>query len=94
MTAPSSRASAASSPRAAGQPSVNSASSLPTLAQCEKEGYGDTLAACEGDSYAGLSTAQHVDLYTRRLMGATELGNARFRSRQQVSTNAAGSIDF
>lgn len=37
------------------------------LAQCEKEGYGNTLKACEGDSYAGLSTAQHVDLYTQRL---------------------------
>ncbi|MGW3572340.1 tetratricopeptide repeat protein [Streptomyces sp. NPDC000941] len=29
-----------------------------------------------------------------RLMGATEPGNAWFRSRQQVSTQAAGSIDF
>ncbi len=37
------------------------------LARCEEEGYGDTLTACAGDSYAGLSTAQHVDLYTRRL---------------------------
>ncbi|MFD5749658.1 glycoside hydrolase domain-containing protein [Streptomyces sp. NPDC127033] len=37
------------------------------LAQCEKEGYGDTLTACEGDSYAGLSTARQVDLYTQRL---------------------------
>lgn len=37
------------------------------LAQCEKAGYGDTLEACEGDSYAGLTTAQHVDLYTQRL---------------------------
>lgn len=37
------------------------------LAQCEKEGYGDTLEACQGDSYAGLNTAQHVDLYTQRL---------------------------
>ncbi|WP_406835540.1 glycoside hydrolase domain-containing protein [Streptomyces sp. AHU1] len=37
------------------------------LAQCEKEGYGDTLVVCAGDAYAGLSTAQDVDLYTRRL---------------------------
>jgi ABC-type nickel/cobalt efflux system permease component RcnA len=28
------------------------------------------------------------------LMGATEPGNARFRSRQQVSTIDAGSCDF
>ncbi|MFJ2651835.1 glycoside hydrolase domain-containing protein [Streptomyces sp. NPDC087420] len=37
------------------------------LARCEKEGHGGTLAACAGDSYGGLSEAQHVDLYTRRL---------------------------
>ncbi|MFE1289847.1 glycoside hydrolase domain-containing protein [Streptomyces sp. NPDC058751] len=37
------------------------------LARCAEEGYGDTLAACAGDPYAGLSTAQDVDLYTRRL---------------------------
>jgi predicted alpha-1,2-mannosidase len=37
------------------------------LDQCEKEGYGDTLEACQGGSYAGLSTAQHVSLYTQRL---------------------------
>ncbi|MGW0086095.1 glycoside hydrolase domain-containing protein [Streptomyces sp. NPDC003393] len=37
------------------------------LAQCREEGYGDTLAACEGDAYDGLSTAQDVDLYTQRL---------------------------
>ncbi|MER5402504.1 glycoside hydrolase domain-containing protein [Streptomyces sp. NPDC002599] len=37
------------------------------LAQCETEGYGDTLTACAGDPYSGLSTAQDVDLYTRRL---------------------------
>ncbi|MET7320922.1 glycoside hydrolase domain-containing protein [Streptomyces sp. NPDC005549] len=37
------------------------------LARCAKEGYGDTLTACAGDPYAGLSTAQDVDLYTRRL---------------------------
>ncbi|MGW5056105.1 glycoside hydrolase domain-containing protein [Streptomyces sp. NPDC004096] len=37
------------------------------LASCEKEGYGDTLAACAGDPYAGLSTTQDVDLYTQRL---------------------------
>ncbi|MFD7897174.1 glycoside hydrolase domain-containing protein [Streptomyces sp. NPDC059743] len=47
------------------------------LAQCEKEGYGDSLAACEGDSYAGLSTAQHVDLYTRRLdYGFSQVGKS------------------
>ncbi|MFJ5837963.1 glycoside hydrolase domain-containing protein [Streptomyces shenzhenensis] len=47
------------------------------LAQCEKEGYGDTLAACEGDSYAGLSTAQGVDLYTQRLTyGFSQVGKA------------------
>lgn len=37
------------------------------LAQCETEGYGDTLAACAGDPYSGLSTTQDVELYTRRL---------------------------
>ncbi|MFD5514781.1 glycoside hydrolase domain-containing protein [Streptomyces sp. NPDC127066] len=37
------------------------------LAQCGAEGYGDTLTACAGDPYSGLSTAQDVDLYTRRL---------------------------
>ncbi|MFC8875173.1 glycoside hydrolase domain-containing protein [Streptomyces ardesiacus] len=37
------------------------------LARCEEEGYGDTLTACAGEPYAGLSTAQDVDLYTRRL---------------------------
>ncbi|MFD8418085.1 glycoside hydrolase domain-containing protein [Streptomyces sp. NPDC059466] len=47
------------------------------LAQCEKEGYGDTLAACEGDSYAGLSKAQDVELYTRRLTyGFSQVGKA------------------
>ncbi|MFJ2394659.1 glycoside hydrolase domain-containing protein [Streptomyces sp. NPDC087843] len=47
------------------------------LAQCEKEGYGDTLAACGGDSYGGLSTSQHVDLYTRRLTyGFSQVGKA------------------
>ncbi|MFB7776039.1 glycoside hydrolase domain-containing protein [Streptomyces bauhiniae] len=45
--------------------------------QCEKEGYGDTLADCEGDAYAGLSTAQDVDLYTRRLTyGFSQVGKA------------------
>ncbi|MFD1271170.1 cadherin-like beta sandwich domain-containing protein [Streptomyces kaempferi] len=40
-------------------------------------GYGDTLAACEGDSYAGLSKAQDVDLYTRRLTyGFSQVGKA------------------
>ncbi|MFE4698361.1 glycoside hydrolase domain-containing protein [Streptomyces sp. NPDC056738] len=37
------------------------------LARCEQEGYGDTLAACAGDPYAGLNTTQDVALYTRRL---------------------------
>lgn len=47
------------------------------LASCEKEGYGDTLEACEGDSYAGLSTAQHVDLYTQRLdYGLSQVGKS------------------
>ncbi|MEU1620022.1 glycoside hydrolase domain-containing protein [Streptomyces sp. NPDC005722] len=47
------------------------------LASCEKAGYGDTLEACEGDSYAGLSTAQHVDLYTQRLdYGFSRVGEA------------------
>ncbi|WP_327235380.1 glycoside hydrolase family 92 protein [Streptomyces sp. NBC_01317] len=47
------------------------------LARCEKEGYGDTLAACAGDSYGGLSRAQHVDLYTRRLTyGFSRVGKA------------------
>ncbi|MFJ9669998.1 GH92 family glycosyl hydrolase [Streptomyces sp. NPDC101221] len=47
------------------------------LARCEEEGYGDTLTACAGDPYAGLSTAQHVDLYTRRLTyGFSRTGEA------------------
>ncbi|MFF7986806.1 glycoside hydrolase domain-containing protein [Streptomyces sp. NPDC007901] len=47
------------------------------LAQCEKEGYGDTLTACEGTPYDGLSTAQDVDLYTRRLTyGFSQVGKA------------------
>ncbi|MFJ4984976.1 glycoside hydrolase domain-containing protein [Streptomyces sp. NPDC088732] len=47
------------------------------LAQCEKEGYGDTLAACAGDPYAGLSSAQDVDLYTQRLTyGFPQVGKA------------------
>ncbi|WP_308011894.1 glycoside hydrolase domain-containing protein [Actinacidiphila acidipaludis] len=47
------------------------------LEQCEKEGYGDTLAACEGDSYDGLSTAQDIDLYTQRLSyGFSQVGKA------------------
>ncbi|MDQ0785052.1 glycoside hydrolase domain-containing protein [Streptomyces sp. B3I8] len=47
------------------------------LARCEQEGYGDTLAACAGDPYAGLSTAQDVDLYTRRLTyGFSRTGKA------------------
>ncbi|MYS53596.1 carbohydrate-binding protein, partial [Streptomyces sp. SID6013] len=47
------------------------------LARCEEEGYGDTLTDCAGDPYAGLSTAQHVDLYTRRLTyGFSRTGEA------------------
>ncbi|WP_433890591.1 glycoside hydrolase domain-containing protein [Streptomyces sp. CA-111067] len=47
------------------------------LAQCQKEGYGDTLAACEGDSYDGLSTTQDVNLYTQRLSyGFSQVGKA------------------
>lgn len=47
------------------------------LAQCQKEGYGDTLTACAGDPYAGLSTAQHVDQYTERLTyGFSQAGKA------------------
>lgn len=47
------------------------------LASCEKQGYGDTLEACGGDSYAGLSTAQHVDLYTQRLdYGFSQVGKS------------------
>lgn len=47
------------------------------LAQCQKEGYGDTLAACEGDAYDGLSTAQDVDVYTQRLAyGFSQVGKA------------------
>ncbi|WP_372511130.1 glycoside hydrolase domain-containing protein [Streptomyces cylindrosporus] len=37
------------------------------LAQCEKEGYGNTLATCAGAPYGGLSTAQDIDVYTQRL---------------------------
>ncbi|WP_217166191.1 glycoside hydrolase domain-containing protein [Streptomyces sp. AC512_CC834] len=45
------------------------------LAQCAKEGYGDTLTACAGDPYAGASTAQHIDQYTRRLSyGFSQVG--------------------
>ncbi len=47
------------------------------LARCEEEGYGDTLTACAGDRYAGLSTGQAVDLYTRRLTyGFSRTGEA------------------
>ena len=47
------------------------------LARCEEEGYGDTLTACAGDRYAGLNTAQAVDLYTRRLTyGFSRTGEA------------------
>ncbi|NJP44583.1 glycoside hydrolase domain-containing protein [Actinacidiphila epipremni] len=45
------------------------------LADCRKQGYGDTLAACAGGSYAGLSTAQDIDLYTQRLSyGFSQVG--------------------
>ncbi|MFD6554235.1 glycoside hydrolase domain-containing protein [Streptomyces sp. NPDC058398] len=45
------------------------------LAQCETEGYGNTLAACAGDPYSGLSATQDVDLYTRRLTyGFSQVG--------------------
>ncbi|MHB9856301.1 glycoside hydrolase domain-containing protein [Streptomyces krungchingensis] len=47
------------------------------LTQCEQQGYGDTLEACEGDAYAGLSKAQDVDRYTRRLTyGFSQVGRA------------------
>ncbi|MFF6955544.1 glycoside hydrolase domain-containing protein [Streptomyces sp. NPDC008317] len=47
------------------------------LAQCEKRGYGDTLAACAGDSYGGLTTAQDIDVYTQRLTyGFSRTGKA------------------
>ncbi|GAA4589380.1 glycoside hydrolase family 92 protein [Streptomyces violaceoruber] len=47
------------------------------LARCEEEGYGDTLTACAGDPYAGLSTAQQVDRYTQRLTyGFSRTGEA------------------
>ncbi|MFK0118981.1 glycoside hydrolase domain-containing protein [Streptomyces sp. NPDC090994] len=47
------------------------------LARCEAKGYGDTLTACAGDPYAGLSTAQHIDLYTQRLTyGFSQVGKA------------------
>ncbi|MDT0614890.1 GH92 family glycosyl hydrolase [Streptomyces sp. DSM 40712] len=47
------------------------------LARCEKEGFGGTLTACAGDPYAGLSTAQSVDLYTQRLTyGFSRVGKA------------------
>ncbi|MFD3455456.1 glycoside hydrolase domain-containing protein [Streptomyces sp. NPDC058691] len=47
------------------------------LDSCEQQGYGDTLAACAGDSYAGLSPAQDVDLYTQRLTyGFSQVGKA------------------
>lgn len=47
------------------------------LARCEKQGYGATLTACAGDPYAGQSTAQHLDTYTRRLSyGFSRVGKA------------------
>ncbi|WP_435134882.1 glycoside hydrolase domain-containing protein [Actinacidiphila sp. bgisy144] len=57
------------------------------LAQCQKEGY-DTLAACEGDTYDGLTTAQDVDLYTQRLSyGFSRTGKAG--QTLQVPSDAA-----
>ena len=62
------------------------------LAQCEEEGYGDTLAACAGDPYAGLSTAQDVDLYTRRLTyGFSQVGEGR--AGPQVAGRRGGPAD-
>ncbi|WP_030178643.1 hypothetical protein [Streptomyces violaceorubidus] len=47
------------------------------LARCEEESRGDTFTACASDPYAGLSTAQDVDLYTRRLTyGFSRTGEA------------------
>ncbi len=47
------------------------------LARCEEKGYGDTLTDCAGDPYAGLSTAQQIDQYTRRLTyGFSRTGKA------------------
>ncbi|WP_019981191.1 glycoside hydrolase domain-containing protein [Streptomyces sp. Amel2xE9] len=47
------------------------------LQQCLKQGYGDTLTACAGDPYGGLSTAQDIDLYTQRLTyGFSQVGQA------------------
>ncbi|MEU6348133.1 glycoside hydrolase domain-containing protein [Streptomyces sp. NPDC047072] len=47
------------------------------LARCEEKGYGDSLTACAGDPYAGLSTEQDVDLYTQRLTyGFSRTGKA------------------
>lgn len=47
------------------------------LQQCRKDGYGDTLVACAGNPYAGLDTAQDVDLYTQRLSyGFSQVGKA------------------
>ncbi|MFD5629076.1 glycoside hydrolase domain-containing protein [Streptomyces sp. NPDC127072] len=59
------------------------------LAQCERAGYGDTLTACEGDPYAGLSRAQQVDLYTQRLTyGFSQVGKSG-QSLQAPSDAAA-----
>ncbi|MGW8063857.1 glycoside hydrolase domain-containing protein [Streptomyces ziwulingensis] len=47
------------------------------LAACEAKGYGDTLTECAGDPYAGLSTAQAIDLYTQRLTyGFSQVGQS------------------
>jgi len=37
------------------------------LTLCRDNGYGDTLAECSGDAYAGLSPAAATELYTQRL---------------------------
>jgi hypothetical protein len=58
------------------------------LAQCREQGYGDTLAACEGDPYGGLSTTQDVDLYTQRLSyGFSQVGKAG--QKLEVPSDAA-----
>lgn len=47
------------------------------LAQCEADGYGDTLTECSGDAYDGMTAAQDVDLYTQRLSyGFSQVGRA------------------
>ncbi|MFD5633119.1 glycoside hydrolase domain-containing protein [Streptomyces sp. NPDC127077] len=59
------------------------------LARCEQEGYGDSLTACAGDSYAGLSTTQDVGLYTRRLTyGFSQVAKAGQTLRTPVDAAA------